>query len=102
MNQFKGTVSFKGEAFAISDKLSKQTIVVTELGDAKYPATIAVDFVNDKMDMLKDIAVGDVVDMDLNFRANESKKQQGSFFNSISCRRLTKDAHMTDDSDKPF
>lgn len=101
MNQFKGTVTFKGEVVTISDKLAKQTIVVVELGDAKYPASIAVDFVNDKIDMLKDVAVNDVVDLDLNFRANESKKQPGSFFNSISCWRLSKEAP-TNTDDQPF
>lgn len=90
MNKFAGTVTFKGNPETISDKLTKQTIVVAEETD-KFPATIAIDFVNDKIELLNNINTGDLVEVQLNFRANESKTQPGKFFNSISWWKIIKD-----------
>ena len=97
--QFIGKITAKGEKQTISEKYTKLSIVVEEDSNDKYPATMSIDFVNDKIDMLKDVNVGDQVDLDLNFRANESKKQPGVFFNSISCWRMTK---IGNKDDQPF
>jgi len=43
-----------GEVEQVSDKLTKQTIVVEETA-GEYPQSVAVDFLNDRVDLCKDV-----------------------------------------------
>lgn len=87
--EFLGEVKFIGEQELIgANQLPKVTIVLEETGDSKYPNTLAMEFFKDKVSLLDGVNVGDVIRVEYNTRANESKTQAGRFFNSISCWRL--------------
>jgi hypothetical protein len=89
--QFEGTIKAIGaEELVGKDSLPKVTIVLEELGDSKYPNTLAVEFFKDKISLLDGVNVGDILDCDINTRCNESKTQPGRYFNSISCWKLNK------------
>ena len=73
-----------------ANQLPKQTIVLEEVEGWKYPNTLAIEFFKDKIELLNGLNVGDIVTVDYNTKANESKTQPGRWFNSISAWKLNK------------
>lgn len=63
----------------------KQTIVMEEVTDREYPASITLDFRRDKVELLANVTVGTVVKVGLNTRARE---YNGRWYNSISAWRM--------------
>lgn len=101
MSEFKGVVTHIGYEEKFGEKFSKQAVRLEEVSDKEYPASIVVDFNNDKRDLIKQFAVGDVITAFINFKTNESKKEPGRFFTSITCRKVKNDKP-ADDADLPF
>ena len=102
--QYKGTVKYIGPRETIgAGDIEKQTIVLEEISDREFKGSIAVDFFRDKINLLSDVNMGDVITVHLNARANESKNQPGRYFNSITCRRVEKGESASSSSDDlPF
>lgn len=105
--QYQGTVKHIGPRETIgAGEIEKQTIVLEEISDREFKGSIAVDFFRDKINLLADVNIGDVITVHLNAKANESKNQPGRFFNSITCRRIEKGAaatsSTTSNDDLPF
>lgn len=76
----QGTIKLINEPAKISDKLTKQQMVLTIDEDTKYPQNIAVEFLNDKTDYLKKHKVGEKVAVAINLRGNE---YNGKYYNNI-------------------
>ena len=81
--QLTGKITFKGNVETITEKMSKQTIVLEETGDGEYKRTIAIDFLNDKANLLEKFKVGDTVEVGVNTRAILSKDGT-KYFNNIN------------------
>lgn len=91
--QYTGTVKFiwPKETIGAND-LEKQTIVLEEETDREYKGWLAVDFFKDKIELISNLKVGDLITVYINTRVNESKTQPGRYFNSITGRRLEQGA----------
>lgn len=76
-----------GEVEQVSDKLTKQTIVVEETA-GEYPQSVAVDFLNDRVDLCKDVKAWDIVEVSMNIKANAGKDDSGRYFNSLNGWRI--------------
>ncbi|QDP55635.1 MAG: hypothetical protein Tp156SUR1554471_12 [Prokaryotic dsDNA virus sp.] len=71
----------------VSEKLTKQQLILTIDEDSQYPQNIAIEFLNDKMDMLKKHQIGDNVSVDINLRGNE---YNGKYYNNLVGWRVAK------------
>lgn len=103
--QYQGYVKFIWPRETIwENAIEKQTIVLEENTDREFKGSIAVDFFRDKINLLADVNTGDLITVHLNARANESRKQPGRWFNSITCWRIEKSWAPTADAndDLPF
>tara|TARA_R100000353_G_scaffold156480_1_gene115480 strand:+ start:667 stop:996 length:330 start_codon:yes stop_codon:yes gene_type:complete len=76
----KGTIKLINNIQKVSHKLTKQQIVVTIDEDTKYPQDIAIEFLNDKTQILQKYKVGDKVSVDINLRGNE---YNGKYYNNL-------------------
>lgn len=85
---YQGIVKFIWQRETIADGVDKQTIVLEENTDREFKWSLAVDFFRDKIQLLDNVKVGDLVTVYLNTRCNESKTQPGRYFNSITCWRI--------------
>jgi hypothetical protein len=47
--ELRGTIKVIAEPVKVSDKLTKQQMVLTIEEDTKYPQNIAIEFLNDKL-----------------------------------------------------
>lgn len=70
-----------------TQQLRKRTIIIDESGDAQYKGSIAVDFFNDKIDLITVLRTGDAVKVWLNFK---SREYNGKRYNSISGWKIEK------------
>ena len=68
----------------------KRMVVITT--EEKYPQGLAVDFVQDKTDLVNNFNVGDKVKVGINLRGREWVSPQGEtkYFNSINAWRIEK------------
>lgn len=79
----------------ISEKMTKQELVIET--DETYPQKIKVEFINDKIDLLKGLKQGTEVSVGINIRGNEYK---GKYYNSIVGWKVSKGKQIADtDSD---
>ncbi len=84
--QFEGKITHILDVETIGENATpKQTVVLEEVTDREYPASITVDFRRDKVELLANISVGDVVKLWLNTRARE---YNGKWYNSVSAWRM--------------
>lgn len=95
----------------ISDKFKKREFVVTT--DEQYPQSIALEFVNDKCNLLNSYALGDDVKVFINLRGRNWTNPEGivKTFNTLQAWRIEivgeADAKQTevkvvDEQDLPF
>jgi hypothetical protein len=85
---YQGIVKFIWQKESIAEGVEKQTIVLEENTDREFKGSLAVDFFRDKIQLLENVKVGDLVTAHLNTRSNESKNQPGRYFNSVTCWRI--------------
>ena len=103
MSTFKGRVTHIGDVETFSENFSKQSVRLQEDTDRDYPQSIVVDFSNKMLEKSKELKEGDLIEVSLNFRTNESKKDAGKFFTSISAWKVDViEKAGQDDSDLPF
>ena len=100
-------MEFYGKVIAITPiekigekQLDKLSVVLEEVTDKEWKASMAVDLFGEKVNLIDGVKVGDNITAYLNFRANESKKEAGKYFNSISAWRIDKEVEET--GEKPF
>ena len=74
----------------VSPTFKKRELVVTT--DEQYPQSIMIEFVQDKIDLLNNLAVGENVKVSINLGGREWVNPQGEtkYFNSIKGWRIEK------------
>lgn len=85
-----GKVKVVGAEQQVSPTFRKRELVVTT--DEQYPQSIMIEFVQDKSDLLKSVAVGENVKVSINLGGREWVNPQGEtkYFNSIKGWRIEK------------
>lgn len=98
-----GIVAKINKTQEISASFKKREFVI-ETSD-KYPQKILLEVTNDNVNMLDNLAVGDVVECGINIRGREWTNPQGEvkYFNSINCwtMKLLDDERSNEGSFKP-
>jgi len=83
--EFTGKITAILAEEQVSDKLKKASVILEET-TGKYPNSLAVDFLNDKIMDLDHVTVGDVVTITLNSKCRE---HNGRWYNSINAWKVT-------------
>ena len=85
-----GRVKLVGAEQQISPTFKKRELVVTT--DEQYPQSIMIEFIQDKSDLLNNVAVGENVKVSINLSGREWVSPQGEtkYFNSIKGWRIEK------------
>jgi hypothetical protein len=78
--QLKGKVVSIKDVEVISDKFQKQIVLVEQ--DTKFDAIIPVEFINQKIDLVKNLEVGETKTFNININGREWKDR---YFVSIRC-----------------
>ena len=86
--EFKGMVTHIGTKETFGENYTKISIRLEEVGDKQYPQSVAIDFRNKMLEQAEKLNVGDIVSVSYSLRSNESKKEAGKFFNSISAWKV--------------
>ena len=84
--EITGTIKVLGNSEKVSDKLTKLQVVVTT--SEQYPQDIAIEFLNDKVDLLKNFKTGMKVIVGINLRGRE---YNGKYYNNIVGWRISQD-----------
>jgi len=84
--EITGTIKVLGNLEKVSDKLTKKQVVVTT--NEQYPQDLAIEFLNDKIDTLKNFKVGNKVIIGINLRGRE---YNGKYYNNIVGWRVSAD-----------
>ena len=71
------------------NQLEKRTFVLEEVSDKEYKGSIAIDLIKDKVNMIDQYKVGDIVSVGLNIRANYSEGT-GRYYNGINAWSVKK------------
>ncbi|MEC4003257.1 DUF3127 domain-containing protein [Flavobacterium sp. SUN052] len=88
--EVSGKVKVVGDEQQVSPTFKKRELVVTT--DEQYPQSIMIEFVQDKSDLLNNVAVGENVKVSINLGGREWVNPQGEtkYFNSIKGWRIEK------------
>jgi hypothetical protein len=88
--EVSGKVKVVSPVIQVSDSFRKRELVVTT--DEQYPQNILIEFVQDKSDLLNNVAVGEAVKVSINLSGREWVSPQGEtkYFNSIKGWRVEK------------
>jgi translation initiation factor IF-3 len=88
--EISGKVKVLNEEQQVSPTFKKRELVVTT--DEQYPQHILIEFIQDKTDLLNNLAVGDDVKVSVNLRGREwvSPQNETKYFNSIHGWRVEK------------
>jgi len=98
----KGKIKLVGETGTFGDNgFRKRELVITT--DEQYPQVLAIEFVQDKVDLLDKFSVGENVDVSINLRGREWVNPQGEtkYFSSLQGWRIVKDGTGTGSADSP-
>ena len=80
----KGAIKLINPIKVISDKFSVREFVITT-PDAKYPQDILFQTINDKMDVLESLGVGQQVEVSYNVRGREFN---GRYYNTLDAWKV--------------
>lgn len=100
--EVQGRIKLVGETQTFgSNGFRKREVVITT--EEQYPQHLAIEFVQDKTDLLDNFNVGDVVKVSINLRGREWISPQGEtkYFNSIQGWRIEKLNPAEGNSDMP-
>ena len=96
MHKLKGTIKKIGELEKVSPNFKKRTLLLESIG--KYPQLLAIEFVNDKVDMLNDHNKGDEVTVSVNIMGTE---WQGKHFTNLKGWKIDKGATVSNKQQNP-
>ena len=90
----QGTAYKIGETQTFGANGFRKRELVVETANEKYPQKILIEFLQDKSDLLNDIAEGEEVEVSINLGGREWVNPQGEtkYFNSITGWRVEKKA----------
>jgi hypothetical protein len=86
--ELEGKVKFVGEPINVTSTFIKRELVVTT--NEQYPQHILIEFVQDKVDLLENLAIGTSVKVGINIagRIWQSPSGEEKYFNSIKGWKL--------------
>lgn len=86
----KGKVHEVGEVITVSEKFKKRELVVEYAENPTYPEFIKMEAVQDKVNLLDSVKVGDQVEVFFNLRGRPWTDKNGKtqYFNTLSVWRL--------------
>jgi hypothetical protein len=82
--EFKGKVTFIGGADVISEKLTKRIFVI-EIQNGQYKDDLAFELINNKVDLIDGVNVGDTVTVAANI---SSREWNGKWFTQASAWKI--------------
>jgi single-strand DNA-binding protein len=82
--EFKGKVTFIGGADVISEKLTKRIFVI-EIQNGQYKDDLAFELINNKVDLVDGVNVGDTVTVGANI---SSREWNGKWFTQASAWKI--------------
>lgn len=90
MSKFKGVITHIGEVIELGNY--KKIMVRVEENEGEYLQSCNFEvFGDNKVDnVLKYNKVGDLVEVDYNMKSNESKREDGIFYNTIQSWKISK------------
>lgn len=90
MSKFKGVITHIGDVIELGNY--KKVMVHVQENEGEYLQSCNFEvFGEQKVDnVLKYNQVGDLVEVDYNLKSNESKKEQGVFYNTIQAWKIQK------------
>lgn len=85
-----GKVKYISNDIKVSDSFTKRELVVTT--DEQYPQHILINFVQDKVDLIDKLNIGEEVKVSINLRGREWTNPNGEvkYFNDIQGWRIDK------------
>ena len=93
-NSVKGTIKQINQQ-ATFGKTQKQSVII--LTDEKYPQSLEVDFINDKISLLQGYDQGEKVEIAVNIRGREwtSPKNEVKYFTSLTGWKIDRTVGLT-------
>ena len=93
-NSVKGTIKQIGQQ-ATFGKTQKQSLILTT--EDKYPQTLEIEFLNDKINLLQGYDQGEKVEIGINIRGREwtSPKNEVKYFTSLSGWKIDRTVGLT-------
>lgn len=86
--QYTGKIIFIGNVETVGQNgLQKRTVVLEEITDREFKGGISFDLIKDKVNLIDNFRVGDVINASLNFRTNYSENTQ-KYYTSISAWKI--------------
>ena len=102
--EVQGSIKVIGEVQKISETFKKRELVLTT--DEQYPQTLAIEFVQDKTDLLNSFKIGQNVKVNINLRGREWENPQTKeikYFNTIQGWRIESiDNNLSSDNMPPL
>ena len=77
----QGTVKLVTAPEQVSEKLTKQLLIVEYAENEKYPETISFEAINDKCRIIENLQPGESVNVHFNLKGRE---WNGKYFNTLS------------------
>jgi hypothetical protein len=86
-----GTLKIKKDTQVVSEAFSKREFVLTVV-DGAFSNDILIQLTKDKVTLINDINIGDLLEVEVNLKGKEWNSPSGEvkYFNSIECWKITK------------
>ena len=83
--ELSGRIHEIGTKQTITDKLTKQDLIILDESNAQYPEYIKIEALNAKCDLLNNLSPGQRVTVSFNLKGRESK---GNYYNSLQLWKI--------------
>lgn len=89
--KLNGTLKVKKDTQVVSESFSKREFVLTVV-DGAFSNDILIQLTKDKVTLINDINIGDMLEVDVNLKGKEwiSPSGEVKYFNTIECWKITK------------
>lgn len=86
-----GNLKVKKDTQVVSEAFSKREFVLTVV-DGAFSNDILIQLTKDKVTLINDINIGDLLEVDVNLKGKEWNSPSGEvkYFNSIECWKVSK------------
>jgi len=86
-----GTLKIKKDTQVVSEAFSKREFVLTVV-DGAFSNDILIQLTKDKVTLINDINIGDMLEVEVNLKGKEWNSPSGEvkYFNSIECWKVNK------------
>lgn len=85
--QLQGQLKLKNDTQKVSEKFQKRDFVVTTDFDGNYPQHISLQLTQDKVNLLDNINIGDLITVEFNLKGREHNDK---YFNQLDAWKITK------------